>query len=56
VLFCRNVYVKYIGLKRYYFEDVLLGISTSAAILGGAVMGKVIETSVINKNYHVFGK
>jgi cholesterol oxidase len=35
-------------------SESLLGIPTTAHILGGAVMGKTIDEGVIDENNHVF--
>lgn len=43
------------GIPYSNFTDILLGTTTTAHILGGAVMGKDIDTGVIDKNCNVFG-
>ena len=43
------------GIPYSNFTDVLLGTTTTAHILGGAVMGEDINTGVIDKNCNVFG-
>ena len=43
------------GIPYSNFTDILLGTTTTAHILGGAVMGENIEKGVIDKNCNVFG-
>ena len=43
------------GIPYSNFTDVLLGTTTTAHILGGAVMGKDSNTGVIDKECNVFG-
>ena len=37
------------------FAETLMGVPSTAHILGGACMGDSIETGVIDKNHEVFG-
>lgn len=43
------------GIPYSSFTDILLGTTTTAHILGGAVMGESIKNGVIDKNCNVFG-
>jgi cholesterol oxidase len=55
ISFSKKVGEKIKGIPYSNFTDVLLGTTTTAHILGGAVMGKDINTGVIDKNCNVFG-
>ena len=51
-----NQYADIVGGKATsLLTESLLGIPTTAHILGGAVMGKDISEGVIDKDHHVFG-
>ena len=50
-----NEYAKIVDGEPYMtISESLLGIPTTAHILGGAVMGKTIDEGVIDANNHVF--
>ena len=55
----KDLAYKYAGIVKgkpgVLLTETILGIPTTAHILGGAVMGKDIHEGVIDKNNHVFG-
>lgn len=53
--FSKKVSAKIKGIPYSNFADVLLGNTTTAHILGGAVMSDTIDRGVIDKNCNVFG-
>jgi cholesterol oxidase len=55
ITFSEKVGKKINGIPYSNFTDVLLGTTTTAHILGGAVMGEDIKTGVIDENCNVFG-
>lgn len=55
ITFGKKVGEKINGIPYSNFTDVLLGTTTTAHILGGSVMGKDINSGVIDKNCNVFG-
>jgi cholesterol oxidase len=55
ITFSKKVGKKINGIPYSNFTDVLLGTTTTAHILGGAVMGEDIKTGVIDENCNVFG-